>query len=90
LDRLIDILTKIEQPLLFSSREGYKHLPLVKDLEITISNLLTKLLQALPSAAIDAQTGMDAGRRAQRLQGLFKGYDALPLEQKISCKNPSG
>jgi ATP-dependent DNA helicase RecG len=82
LDRLIDILTKIEQPLLFSSREGYKHLPLVKDLEITISNLLTKLLQALPSAAIDAQTGMDAGRRAQRLQGLFKGYDALPLEQK--------
>jgi hypothetical protein len=32
LDRLIDILTKIEQPLLFSSREGYKHLPLVKEL----------------------------------------------------------
>ncbi len=82
MDRLIDILTKIEQPLLFSSREDYKHLPLVKDLEITISNLLTKLLQALPSAAIDAQTGMDVGRLAQKFQELFRGYDALPLEEK--------
>jgi ATP-dependent DNA helicase RecG len=82
LERLIDILTKIEQPLLFSSREGYKHLLLVRDLETSISTLLAKLIQAIPSAAIDAQKGMDAGRLAQKFQDLFKGYDALPLEEK--------
>jgi hypothetical protein len=47
LERLIDILAKIEQPLLFSSREGYKHLPLVRGLEATLSNLLVKLQQTL-------------------------------------------
>jgi ATP-dependent DNA helicase RecG len=43
---------------------------------------MTKLLQTLPSAAIDAQTRMDAGPLTEKFQDLFKGYDALPLEQK--------
>ncbi len=82
MERIIEILRKIEQPLFFSSREGYKHLPLVKDLETTISTLLEKLFQELPSASIDAKTRIDAGPFLRNFQDLFKGYDAIPLEQK--------
>jgi ATP-dependent DNA helicase RecG len=79
---LKDILAKIEQPLHFSSRDNFKHLHLVKELETTISTLLTKLLQAIPAAAIDKQTSTEAGNLARKFQDLFRGYDALPLEGK--------
>ena len=82
LDRLIDILTKIEQPLLFSSRDAYKHLPLVKDMEATLSNLIDKLLQAVPPSETDTLTGMDIRLLADQLRRLFKGYDHLTHEQK--------
>jgi ATP-dependent DNA helicase RecG len=82
LDRLTDILKKIEQPLNFSSRDGYKHLPLVRDLEITVSNLLAKLLQALPTAGIDDQTRIAVQCLVDRLRGSFMGYDRLLADQK--------
>ncbi len=80
--RLIDILTKIEQPLLFSSREGYKHLHLIKELEATLSNLLEILLQTVPSTEADTLTGMDIGLLVDQTRRLFIGYDALTHEQK--------
>lgn len=82
MDRLIDILTKIEQPLLFSSREGYKHLHLVKELEATLSNLLEKLLQTVPSTEADTLTGMDIGLLADKIRKLFIGYDSATHEHK--------
>ncbi len=82
MDLLNAILMKIEQPLNFSSRDGYKHLPLVKDLEATVLNLLTKLLDALPTAGIDDQMGMAVHGLTDRLQACFSGYDRLPAEQK--------
>jgi ATP-dependent DNA helicase RecG len=82
LNRLIDILTKIEQPLLFSSRDGYKHLSLVKDMEATLSGLLEKLLQTLPPGETDTLTGMDIRLLADQLRRLFVGYDGRTSEQK--------
>ncbi|MBA4396623.1 MAG: DNA helicase RecG [Syntrophus sp. (in: bacteria)] len=51
-------------------------------MEATVSTLLAKLLQAIPSAAINAQTAMDTALLAQKFQDLFKGYDSLSLEDK--------
>ena len=82
MDRLIDILNRIEQPLFFSSRDDYKHLPLVKDLEVTVFNLLIKLGHAIPVASIDAKTGRAVQNLTERFQHLFKGYDALSLDDK--------
>jgi len=72
LELLIDILTKIEQPLLFSSRDGYKHLPLVKDLEATVMNLLTKMLHALPEAGNDGEAGPVVRGLIDKLQALVQ------------------
>ncbi|MFH1081138.1 MAG: ATP-dependent DNA helicase RecG [Pseudomonadota bacterium] len=82
MERLIDILTKIEQPLLFSSREGYKHLHLVKELETTILTLQAKLLQDLPSIETDALTEMDIQMLADQLRQLFVGFDSATHEHK--------
>jgi ATP-dependent DNA helicase RecG len=81
-ETLIDILTKIEQPLLFSSRDGYKHLSMVKDMETTLSRLVQKLLQALPPDATDTLTGMDIRLLTDQLQRLFAGYDRLPQDNR--------
>ncbi len=82
MERLRDLLGKIEQPLLFSSRDDYRHLSLVRDLEGTILTLLGRLASHVSASSIDA--GMSAAVRqiAGSLQDLFTNFDALSLAGK--------
>ena len=43
MESIIAMLEKIEAPLLFSSRDSYRHLPLIKDLEATMRSFLKQL-----------------------------------------------
>jgi hypothetical protein len=43
MESIIAVLEKIEAPLLFSSRDSYRHLPLIKDLEATMRSFLKEL-----------------------------------------------
>jgi ATP-dependent DNA helicase RecG len=82
LERLRDLLGKIEQPLLFSSRDDYRHLSLVRDLEGTILTLLGRLADHTSASSIDA--GMSAAVRqiTGNLHERFTNFDALSTAGK--------
>ncbi|MBE9547111.1 MAG: ATP-dependent DNA helicase RecG [Proteobacteria bacterium] len=68
------IVEKIEAPLIFSSRDSYKNLPIIKDLEATMSGLLKKLKAVTQHAA--------ATDILSELQETFAGFDALSVDEK--------
>lgn len=68
---------KIENPLVFASRDNFKNLPHIKDLGKTILNLLSLLKSALTSIA-DA----DFLLQAEELLTIFSDYDWQKLELK--------
>ncbi|MGO9137400.1 MAG: ATP-dependent DNA helicase RecG [Syntrophales bacterium] len=79
---IIAILEKIEAPLLFSSRESYRHLPLIKDFETTMRRFLDQLKNVLP---INADGSEADARYEDMISGFEKaiaGFDELPLEDK--------
>ena len=41
MEAVLKILNKIENPLIFLSRDSYKNLPIVKDLERTMGGFLS-------------------------------------------------
>ena len=75
MERLRDLLEKIEQPLLFSSRDDYRHLPLVRDLETTILTLLDRLADQINASPIGAELSVTANQITDNLQNLFKKFD---------------
>jgi ATP-dependent DNA helicase RecG len=82
MENLKDIIEKIEGPLLFSSRDSYKNLPLVKNLELTMGGLIDKLNSIRP---LSSQLGPAKKAYADILSGLqkaFTGFDALSVDKK--------
>jgi len=77
MDSIKEILQKIENPLVFASRDNFKNLPHIKDLGKTILNLLSLLKSALTSIA-DA----DFLLQAEELLTIFSDYDWQKLELK--------
>lgn len=75
MERLRDLLEKIEQPLLFSSRDDYRHLPLVRDLETTILTLLDRLADQINASPIGAELSVTANQITDNLQNIFKKFD---------------
>ncbi len=71
------IVEKIETPLIFSSKNSYKNLPLIKDLEWTMSGFLKRLKSAAPSSAQHGTQDTLTG-----LQKTFAGFDALSVDEK--------
>ena len=72
------ILEKVESPLLFLSRNAFKNLPLVKDLEFTMEGLIEK------ADRVAGESG-DSGRIREILQEMklqFAGFDDLGDEEK--------
>ena len=82
MERLRDLLEKIEQPLLFSSRDDYRHLPLVRDLETTILTLLDRLADQINASPIGAELSVTANQITDNLQNIFKKFDTHSLARK--------
>ena len=82
MESLIAILEKIEAPLLFSSRESYRHLPLIKDFETT----MRLFLDQLKNVSFINAGGNEADTRYRNMISGFEeviaGFDGLPLEDK--------
>jgi ATP-dependent DNA helicase RecG len=82
MESLIAILEKIEAPLLFSSRESYKHLHLIKDFETT----MRRFLEQLKNISFINTGGDEADTRYKNMISGFEetiaGFDRLPLEDK--------
>ncbi|MDQ5985650.1 MAG: ATP-dependent DNA helicase RecG [Syntrophus sp. SKADARSKE-3] len=72
-----DIITKIEKPLLFSSKDDFRCLHLVKDLERSISAACKELKTYLP-----AEHTSSINDQASSVERLFAGFDDLQLEDK--------
>jgi ATP-dependent DNA helicase RecG len=77
MDSIKEILQKIENPLIFASRDNFKNLPHIKDLGKTILNLLSLLKSSLTSVP-DA----DFLRRVEELIAIFSDYDWQKMELK--------
>ena len=83
-----EIFEKIEAPLIFSSRNSYKNLPLVKDLEAPMSVFLKKLtsidypFRDNSSSAHDSPEGVTYRKTLSGLQKTFSGFDDLTLDKK--------
>ena len=72
-----EVLHKIENPLIFASKDNYKNLPHIKDLGKSLLKLLSLLKSSLTSVA-DA----DFLRHTEELLAIFSDYDWQKLELK--------
>ena len=77
MDSTREILHKIENPLIFASKDNCKNLPHIKDLGKSLLNLLSLLKSSLTSVA-DA----DFLRHTEELLVIFSDYDWQKLELK--------
>ncbi|ESP62669.1 ATP-dependent DNA helicase RecG [Smithella sp. ME-1] len=77
MDSIKEILQKIENPLIFASRDNFKNLPHIKDLGKTILNLLSLLKSSLTSVTDD-----EFLRRVEDLLAIFSDYDWQKMELK--------
>ncbi|MCX5849644.1 MAG: ATP-dependent DNA helicase RecG [Deltaproteobacteria bacterium] len=77
MDSLKKILQKIEQPLIFASKDNYKNLSHIKNLGKSLLNLLSLLKSSLPPASNN-----DFSSPAEELQEIFSDYDWQKLELK--------
>jgi len=77
MNSLKEILQKIEQPLIFASKDNYKNLSHIKDLGKTILNLLSVFKGSLPPASNN-----DFFSAVEELLEIFSDYDWQKLELK--------
>ena len=77
MEAVLKILNKIENPLIFLSRDSYKNLPIVKDLERTMSGFLDELMVAFTKDSLPQPDETIA-----ELQKVFQGFDALPVADR--------
>ena len=82
MESIIAILEKIEAPLLFSSRDSYMHLPMVKDLEATMRSFLKQLQSVSFRNATQNETYAAYKSIISGLEEAIDGFDELPLEDK--------
>ena len=77
MDSIREILHKIENPLIFASKDNYKNLPHIKDLGESLLNLLSLLKSSLTSVA-----DTDFLRHTEELLVIFSDYDWQKPELK--------
>ncbi len=82
MESIIAILEKIEAPLLFSSRDSYMHLPLIKDLESTMRSFLKQLNNVSFTNATENETYAAYKSIISSFEEAIAGFDKLPLEDK--------
>ncbi len=79
---LKEIIEKMESPLIFSSRNSYKNLSLIKDLESTMTGLLNKLKVISPVSAQHSTVKKAYADILSGLQETFAGFDAFSVDEK--------
>jgi len=76
-----EILEKIEAPLVFSSRDSYRNLSLIKDFEVTMKAFLKQLKHVLHTSAM-RQDGEAYGDITSGIEKEILGFDKLSLGEK--------
>ncbi|MCG6537779.1 MAG: AIR synthase-related protein, partial [Syntrophales bacterium LBB04] len=82
MDSIIAILEKIEAPLLFSSKDSYRHLPLIKGLEATMRSFLMELKSVSFTNATQNETYTVYKSIISGFEEAIAGFDGLSLEDK--------
>jgi ATP-dependent DNA helicase RecG len=78
-----NLIEKVEEPLLFSSREGFRNLHLLKDFEASMERLLSALREACRTGG--TLSIIDSDRLEAMILNLgrhFEGFDILPVDEK--------
>ena len=76
------ILEKIEAPLVFSSRDSYVHLSLIKDFEVTMTTFLRQIRKVLSMSAIHVDLDITYRNIISGFEDAILGFDKLSLECK--------
>lgn len=82
MELLKGILEKIEAPLVFSSKDSYKRLPLIKDFEGTMAKFLKQLKNELSMYAVQEDSVMKWGDTISGFEEALLGFDKKQLEDK--------
>ena len=77
MEAVLKVLNKIENPLIFLSKDSYKNLAIVKDLERTMSGFLGELTAAFAENPVS-----NPGETIDEFRGVFQGFDALSLADR--------
>ncbi len=83
MDKIPEIIKKIRSPLIFATKESYRHLSVVKDLGITLSGYLRELEKALEVGG----EGVDLTPHPYRdlisaMESKLQGFDNFETAQK--------
>ncbi|MBW2599829.1 MAG: hypothetical protein JRC60_07095, partial [Deltaproteobacteria bacterium] len=82
MEDVLNILNKIETPLIFLSKNSYKNLAVVRDLEHTMSGFIDELKSAFLSHR-DENLAMEIPEYViQELHKAFQGFDSLSISDK--------
>ena len=80
---LISLIEKIEGPLRFFVREGFRNIHLLKDFEASMARLLSALSAACRTAERSSLKNNDRIEAMVRdLERHFKGFDSLTVDEK--------
>lgn len=77
-----EILGKIEAPLIFSSRDSYKHLSLIKDLEDVMKGFFRQLKGVMYDSVTELNMNKAAIEILSGLEDAMQGFDSSTLENK--------
>lgn len=83
MELLKEILEKIEAPLVFSSKDSYKHLPLIKNFEASMTAFFKQLEEGLEKYSEQLSCDVQLKNTIFKLKELILGFDNLSLENKI-------
>ncbi|MDD5724004.1 MAG: ATP-dependent DNA helicase RecG [Syntrophales bacterium] len=81
MEAVLKVLNKIENPLIFLSKDSYKNLPIVRDLERTMSGFLGELTVAFTSSRFK-DPGSIPEEAIGELHKAFQRFDALSVSDR--------
>jgi ATP-dependent DNA helicase RecG len=82
MNTVMEILGKIEAPLLFSSRESFRYVHLIKDLENSMDSFLSRLHRATTDMKVEFIKGTTIEDIIVQMKEIMKGFDSCSHEQK--------
>ena len=83
MDTIRAILEKMENPLRFASRDSFRHLLLLRDVEALMEKFLSQLSHALKDRK-HAADDHELGELFMAWRSVFRDFDRLPPEEKKS------
>ncbi|HPQ45326.1 MAG TPA: ATP-dependent DNA helicase RecG [Syntrophales bacterium] len=82
MEDILKILNKIEAPLTFLSKDSYKNLGVIRDLERTVSGFLDELKSSLLSSCRETHEMKLPGDAIREFRTTFHGFDSLSPSDK--------